>query len=158
MKFSEYILESRVDDFKVKYGRKFNQETLDKITNMVSPKFLDWVGKVLDMAVLNDNLGEYMSKIGPALDAFEKLSSNLPKTDINQYQSLEELLKVLNDYQNSFANKNNTISYLRIISKRYLFYNAAYLKSFSSSRFSSFFLSFYKSESNYFLSKLSISF
>jgi hypothetical protein len=100
MKFSEYILESRVDDFKVKYGRKFNQETLDKITNMVSPKFLDWVGKVLDMAVLNDNLGEYMSKIGPALDAFEKLSSNLPKTDINQYQSLEELLKALNDYQN----------------------------------------------------------
>jgi hypothetical protein len=100
MKFSEYILESRVDDFKVKYGRKFNQETLDKITNMVSPKFLDWVGKVLDMAVLNDNFGEYMSKIGPTLDAFEKLSSNLPKTDINQYQSLEELLKVLNDYQN----------------------------------------------------------
>jgi hypothetical protein len=100
MKFSEYILESRVDDFKVKYGRKFNQETLDKITNMVSPKFLDWVGKVLDMAVLNDNLGEYMSKIGPALDAFEKISSNLPKTDINQYQSLDELLKVLNDYQN----------------------------------------------------------
>jgi len=100
MKFSEYILESRVDDFKVKYGRKFNQETLDKITNMVSPKFLDWVGKVLDMAVLNDNLGEYMSKIGPTLDAFEKISSNLPKTDINQYQSLEELLKTLNDYQN----------------------------------------------------------
>jgi DNA repair exonuclease SbcCD ATPase subunit len=100
MKFSEYILESRVDDFKVKYGRKFNQETLDKITNMVSPKFLDWVGKVLDMAVLNDNFGEYMSKIGPTLDAFEKVSSNLPKTDINQYQSLDELLKVLNDYQN----------------------------------------------------------
>jgi flagellar biosynthesis GTPase FlhF len=100
MKFSEYILESRVDDFKVKYGRKFNQETLDKITNMVSPKFLDWVGKVLDMAVLNDNFGEYMSKIGPTLDAFEKVSSNLPKTDINQYQSLDELLKALNDYQN----------------------------------------------------------
>jgi DNA repair exonuclease SbcCD ATPase subunit len=100
MKFSEYILESRVDDFKVKYGRKFNQETLDKITNMVSPKFLDWVGKVLDMAVLNDNFGEYMSKIGPSLDAFEKVSSNLPKTDINQYQSLDELLKALNDYQN----------------------------------------------------------
>jgi len=100
MKFSEYILESRVDDFKVKYGRKFNQETLDKITNMVSPKFLDWVGKVLDMAVLNDNFGEYMSKIGPTLDAFEKVSSNLPKPDINQYQSLDELLKALNNYQN----------------------------------------------------------
>jgi hypothetical protein len=100
MKFSEYILESRVDDFKVKYGRKFNQETLDKITNMVSPKFLDWVGKVLDIAVLNDNFGEYMSKIGPTLDVFEKISSNLPKTDINQYQSLDELLKALNDYQN----------------------------------------------------------
>jgi predicted nucleic acid-binding Zn-ribbon protein len=100
MKFSEYILESRVDDFRVKYGRKFNQETLDKITNMVSPKFLDWVGKVLDMAVLNDNFLEYIYKIGPSLDAFEKISSNLPKTDINQYQSFDELLKALNDYQN----------------------------------------------------------
>ena len=100
MKFSEYILENRVDDFKVKYARKFNQETLDRITNMVAPKYLDWVGKVLDTLVLNDNFGDYITKIGPALKTFEKLSSNLPKTDINQYGSLDELLNALNEFQN----------------------------------------------------------
>jgi hypothetical protein len=100
MKFSEYILENRVDDFKTKYNRKFNQETIDRITNMVAPKYLDWAGKVLDMLVLNDNFGEYITKIGPALKNFEKISSNLPKTDINQYGNLEELLSAINEYQN----------------------------------------------------------
>jgi hypothetical protein len=100
MKFSEYILENRVDDFKTKYNRKFNQETIDRITNMVAPKYLDWAGKVLDMLVLNDNFGEYITKIGPALKNFEKISSNLPKTDINQYGNLEELLNTINEYQN----------------------------------------------------------
>jgi DNA repair exonuclease SbcCD ATPase subunit len=100
MKFSEYILENRVDDFKTKYSRKFNQETIDRITNMVAPKYLDWTGKVLDTLVLNDNFGEYITKIGPALKNFEKISSNLPKTDINQYANLEELLNALNEYQN----------------------------------------------------------
>jgi hypothetical protein len=100
MKFSEYILENRVDDFKTKYSRKFNQETIDRITNMVAPKYLDWAGKVLDMLVLNDNFGEYITKIGPALKNFEKISSNLPKTDINQYGNLEELLNAINEYQN----------------------------------------------------------
>jgi hypothetical protein len=100
MKFSEYILENRVDDFKTKYSRKFNQETMDRITNMVAPKYLDWAGKVLDMLVLNDNFGEYITKIGPALKNFEKISSNLPKTDINQYGNLEELLNAINEYQN----------------------------------------------------------
>jgi hypothetical protein len=100
MKFSEYILENRVDDFKTKYNRKFNQETIDRITNMVAPKYLDWAGKVLDMLVLNDNFGEYITKIGPALKNFEKISSNLPKTDINQYGNLEELLNAINEYQN----------------------------------------------------------
>jgi len=100
MKFSEYILESRVDDFKTKYGRKFSQEIIDRIINMIAPKYLDWTGKVLDTLVLNDNFGEYITKIGPALKTFEKISSNLPKTDINQYGNLEELLNALNEYQN----------------------------------------------------------
>jgi len=100
MKFSEYILENRVDDFKTKYGRKFNQDIIDRVINMVAPKYLDWTGKVLDTLVLNDNFGEYITKIGPALKTFEKISSNLPKTDINQYGNLEELLYALNEYQN----------------------------------------------------------
>jgi len=100
MKFSEYILENRVDDFKTKYGRKFNQDIIDRVINMVAPKYLDWTGKVLDTLVLNDNFGEYITKIGPALKTFEKISSNLPKTDINQYGNLEELLNALNEYQN----------------------------------------------------------
>jgi predicted nucleic acid-binding Zn-ribbon protein len=100
MKFSEYILENRVDDFKTKYGRKFNQETLDKITKTIAPKFLDWAGKALDSLVMNDNFEEYVTKLGPALNTFEKLSANLPKTDINQYSSIDELLNELIKYKN----------------------------------------------------------
>ena len=100
MKFSEYILESRVDDFKTKYGRKFTQEVLDKITNQVTPKYLDWVGKIMDVAILNTNVDEYLKSISDILNAFDKVSSNLPKTDINQYQSIDELRKALVDYRN----------------------------------------------------------
>lgn len=100
MKFSEYILESREEDFKLKYGRKFNKEVLDKITNSVSPKYLDWVGKMMDVAITGDNLGEDLSKLVNALNTFEKISSNLPKTDINQYQSVDELQQVISNYQN----------------------------------------------------------
>ena len=70
MKFSEYILEGRVDDFKTKYGRKFTQDVLDKITNQITPKYLDWVGKIMDDAILNSNVDEYLKTIS----LFNKLS------------------------------------------------------------------------------------
>lgn len=100
MKFSEYILEGRVDDFKAKYSRKFNQETLDRISQMFSPKYLDWVGKVIDEMVINNNLGEVLSGLSQKLNEFDKLSSNLPKTDINQYSSIKELSDAIETYKN----------------------------------------------------------
>ncbi len=100
MKFSEYILESRVDDFKTKYSRKFNQETLNRITQMISAKYLDWVGKVIDEMVINTNLGEVLSKISQLIKEFDKISSNLPKTNINQYGSIQELSDAIEAYKN----------------------------------------------------------
>jgi len=100
MKFSEYILESREDDFKAKYGRKFTQEVLNKITNSISPKYLDWVGKVMDTAIVNDNVDEIINRLSTTLSGFDKISSNLSKTDINQYKSLDELNNELLSYKN----------------------------------------------------------
>jgi hypothetical protein len=94
MKFFELIKESRVDDFKSKYGKKFNEEQLNKIIDNVPQKFLDWVGKNFDTINFNQNFLDLVTK----LREFEKISSNLPKTDINSYKSLEDIYKALNDY------------------------------------------------------------
>ena len=100
MKFSEYILEGRVDDFKTKYGKKFTQDVLNKISNTISPKYLDWVGKVMDTAIVNDNVDEILNRLSITLNGFDKIASNLSKTDINQYQSLDELNNELLSYKN----------------------------------------------------------
>lgn len=94
MKFFELIEESRVDDFKSKYGKKFNEEQLNKIIDNVPQKFLDWVGKNFDTINFNQNFLDLVTK----LREFEKISSNLPRTDINSYKSLEDIYKALNDY------------------------------------------------------------
>lgn len=94
MKFFELIKESRVDDFKSKYGKKFNEEQLNKIIDNVPQKFLDWVGKNFDTINFNQNFLDLVTK----LREFEKISSNLPQTDINSYKSLEDIYKALNDY------------------------------------------------------------
>ena len=87
MKFSEYILEGRVDDFKLKYGKKFTPDNLDKITKMIAPKYLDWVGKFFDEVGFDTKFKDLVG----ALKRFETISTNLPLTDINQYKSLDEL-------------------------------------------------------------------
>lgn len=96
MKFFDILLENRVDDFKSKYNRKFNEGQLKKIVDNVPQKFLDWVGKNLDSIGFNDKLQE----VSRYLREFEKISSNLPKTDINSYQSIQELWQALSDYAN----------------------------------------------------------
>lgn len=96
MKFFELIKESRVDDFKSKYAKKFTAEQLNKIVDNVPQKFLDWVGKNFDTINFNQNFMDLVTK----LREFEKISSNLPQTDINSYKSVEEIYKALNDYSN----------------------------------------------------------
>ena len=96
MDFLKLIKEGRVEDFKTKYSQKFSPEQLSKITNNVSPKFLNWVGKTFDSINFNSNFQDLVVK----LREFEKISSNLPKTDINSYKNLTELNQALNDYAN----------------------------------------------------------
>lgn len=96
MKFSEYILEGRVDDFKLKYGKKFTPDNLDKITKLVAPKYLDWVGKFFDEVGFDSKFKDLVG----ALKRFEIISTNLPLTDINQYKSLDELTNAIKTYDN----------------------------------------------------------
>ena len=96
MDFLNLIQEGRVDDFKSKYGQKFSPEIINRIISNVTPKFLQWVGKVMDSINFEDNF----LKLTQALNKFEKISSNLPKTDINQYQTLAELTGAITDYEN----------------------------------------------------------
>jgi TolA-binding protein len=96
MDFIKLIKEGRVEDFKSKYGQKFLPANSDRIVTNVSPKFLNWVGKTFDTI----NFEENFAKLVAALKKFEKISSNLPKTDINQYGGLTELLTSLSEYEN----------------------------------------------------------
>ncbi len=96
MNFSKLIKEGRVEDFKSKFGQKFTPANADRIVANVSPKFLNWVGKTFDSINFNSNFQDLVLK----LREFDKISSNLPKTDINSYKSLSELYQALNDYAN----------------------------------------------------------
>jgi hypothetical protein len=96
MDFLNLIQEGRVDDFKSKYGQKFSPEIINRIVSNITPKFLQWVGKVMDSINFEDNF----FKLTQALNKFEKISSNLPKTDINQYQTLAELTGAITEYEN----------------------------------------------------------
>ena len=96
MDFLKIIQEGRVDEFKSKYGQKFVPNILNDIISKIKPKYLTWVGKVFDSINFEDNF----PKLVEALIKFDKISNNLPKTDINQYQNLSELLDVINTYEN----------------------------------------------------------
>lgn len=96
MNFSKIILESRVDDFKNKYSKKFKPEQLNRIIASVPQKFLEWVGKTFDTIDFENNFQSLVE----ALTKFEKISSNLPLTDINQYKDLTQLKNELEKYQN----------------------------------------------------------
>jgi len=96
MDFLKLIQEGRVDDFKAKYGKKFSPENLNKIIEKVPQKYFEWVGKVFD----NINFNENFTKLVEAIERFEKISTNLPKTDITQYQNVGELINAIAAYQN----------------------------------------------------------
>ena len=96
MDFLKLIQEGRVDDFKSKYGKKFSPENLNKIIEKVPQKYFEWVGKVSD----NINFDENFAKLVDALERFDKISTNLPKTDITQYQNADELINSIVNYHN----------------------------------------------------------
>jgi hypothetical protein len=96
MKFSEYILEGRVDDFKLKFGKKFSPQNLEKIVKTIAPKYLSWVGKFFDEVAFDTKFKDLVG----ALKRFETISTNLPLTDINQYKSVDELVNAIRTYDN----------------------------------------------------------
>jgi predicted nuclease with TOPRIM domain len=97
MKFSKILIEGRVEDFETKYTQKYGAQNVQRIVNMVTPKYLEWAGKNLDSVNFDENYG----KLVAALNNFDKISHNLPQTDINQYKSLEQLLTAIENYNNT---------------------------------------------------------
>lgn len=94
MKILKLILENKAEDFKTKFGGKFDEVQINKILDNIPQKYWDWVGKNFDVINFDSNfqpLTEYLKQ-------FDKLSSNLPKTDINSYKSVDELWNALNEY------------------------------------------------------------
>jgi hypothetical protein len=96
MDFLKLIQEGRVDDFKSKYGNKFSPEQLKRIIDSIPNKYLMWVGKTFGSI----NFEENFLKLYNSLNKFTNISTNLPKTDINQYQNLDELLNAISVYEN----------------------------------------------------------
>lgn len=95
MDFLKLIQEGRVEDFKSKYSQKFGGDNVNKIVDSVPQKYLDWVGKNLDVV----NFDETFGKTAEALNKFEKISSNLPVTDLFQYKSVGQLLGAISEYE-----------------------------------------------------------
>lgn len=96
MNFLNLIQEGRAEDFKSKYGNKFTPEQLKKLIDSIPHKYLMWAGKSLD----GINFDENFLNLQTAISKFIKISTNLPKTDINQYQNLSELLNSISVYEN----------------------------------------------------------
>ena len=70
MDFSKILLEGRVEDFKAKYTYKFGNQNTERLINVVTPKYLDWVGKYMDPVNFDENYG----KVVAALNTFDKIS------------------------------------------------------------------------------------
>jgi hypothetical protein len=92
------LKEGRKEDLKKKYSTKFNEQDLDFILNISD--LLEFNHKYTDFVLKNtDGDGELDTDelehfIGLIKD-FDKYQSQLPKKDINQYVSLNELEKVI---------------------------------------------------------------
>ena len=96
MELFKIINEGRKEDFISKYSRKYSPEQIDRIVSAITPKFLEWVGKHLDAIDFENNFISF----NRTLDEFEKLSNNLPKTDLYQYGSLSEVASEIENYKN----------------------------------------------------------
>ena len=104
MDILKILSEGRVDDFKSKYEHKFGAENTKRIIDMVIPKYLDWVGRYLDAV----NFDEQFSNLTNALNTFDKISNNLPLTDINQYRDMNQFLKAISEYGNKVRREVNS--------------------------------------------------
>lgn len=88
------LIESRVSDFQTKFERKFTQDQKEKIIEEIPSKFFMWAGNVLDQVNFDSNF----TLVKNLLDYFNKFGSNLKKTDIYQYQGINDLKTALDEY------------------------------------------------------------
>jgi len=96
MDFLKLISEGRIEQFETKYSKKFSPEQLKKMSELIQPKYLDWVGKNIDSI----NFDENFNKLVDAIKKFVSIGSNLPVTDLYQYSNTTKLFQALADYDN----------------------------------------------------------
>lgn len=101
MSLSQVLLEGRKDDFLKKYSDKFNQEQMKEIflvSRGLSPnqKFLMFLGNVIG----SENFKEDIEKAKNAVEKFIKYQQVLDKKDINQYDSLNDIITAINAHEN----------------------------------------------------------
>jgi hypothetical protein len=94
MKLSNLLFENKIDDFKNKYSSKFSKENIEQIVKEIPQKYIEWVGKNIDQINFENNF----NKIKRLLPYFDKYSTNLEKTDINQYKGVQELYDAIESY------------------------------------------------------------
>jgi predicted nuclease with TOPRIM domain len=96
MDFLKLISEGRIEQFETKYGKKFSPEQLKRMSELIQPKYLDWVGKNIDSI----NFDENFNKLVDEIKKFVSIGSNLPVTDLYQYPNTTNLFQALADYDN----------------------------------------------------------
>jgi hypothetical protein len=110
MSLVQIILEGRKEDFARKFSNKFSEEQLRAIIDKsdVLPgqhKYLNFLGKVVNPRNFNADLNIVVK----LLEKFSTVSQNLNLKDINQYDKISTLKKVLDDYDNRIRREIKTV-------------------------------------------------
>lgn len=110
MSLVQIILEGRKEDFANKFSNKFTEEQLRAIIDKsdVLPgqhKYLNFLGKVVNPRNFNADLNIVVK----LLEKFSTVSQNLSLKDINQYDKISTLKKVLDDYDNRIRREIKTV-------------------------------------------------
>ncbi len=101
MNLSKVLLEGRKDEFLSRYRDKFSDEDVKKIFLLSrelasNQKFLNFLGKVISPKSLNDDL--IKAKI--AIEKFIRFQKNLEIKDINQYETLKDIVDAIEKHEN----------------------------------------------------------
>lgn len=110
MSLVQIILEGRKEDFAKKFSNKFTEEQLRAIIDKsdVLPgqhKYLNFLGKVVNPRNFDADLNIAVK----LLEKFSTTSQNLSLKDINQYDKISTLKKVLDDYDNRIRREIKTV-------------------------------------------------
>lgn len=122
MKFLDLLLEGRKEDFIKNYSRKFSKEDINRITNDFKPKYYDWIGKNLDPISINSVYNNLVT----AMKMFDKISSNLKYTNINDYKSVDQLFNELKEYTNRTRRNYEQVNGANVVyddKKQYIVFN-----------------------------------